>query len=411
MKTDEIKKYVLENLRHIRDMDTRSYTLYNKYFECVETYRDYNEQLIADVYHDLMSFDDLCDFMERDENKIDILVAEGNYLEKDWLISRRLVHSMPFEQNPGRNIKFLIKINDKIAGVVSLASDMMVLKRRDEYIGWTREDKLFTTHRLNNTAACSTIMPVQPLGYLCAGGKLISLLLYHDVIRNTWYDFYNDVMAGLTTTSLFGSTSQYCGMPKYWKPCDTTAGTTPLIPQKDVYKNMIEWLKENHMDEYKAIFEDSVNAKGEVYRKSTPKYHVINLFYQKTDFKNYLRDNGIDPKSLHIQHQRGVYFARFYENTNDFLCNKIESDKLLPRKLNFETNDANGIVKYWKKKWATRRFQKKLESVNEHGKKKFMMHLNDIHSDADFIDRYYDYDASSENLDERFASVWKDLFK
>ena len=407
-----MRDVVLENIRHIRELDTRAYTLYNKYFECIETFKMFGDELIADVYSNMMSFDDLEVFMRNEENDIKIVHVDDDTDQMNrWMITRRLVHSMTWEQNMGRNMKFLMYINGKIAAVVSLASDMMSLKKRDEYIGWSKDDKLFGKKRLNCTAACSTIMPVQPLGYMAAGGKLVSLLLYHTSIREAWEKAYGDTMAGLTTTSLYGNTSQYSGMNKYWKSCDTTAGTTPLLPQKDVYKQMIEWLKQNHLDEYKAIFEEQVNAKGEVYMKSTPKYHVINLFYKKTDFKNYLRENDINPDDLFLQHQRGVYFARFYDNTNEFLSNVegVTEDKLTPRQLDFDVKDANSIVKYWKRKWATRRFEKKLQEPT-YVRSKFMMHLKGIDSSDSFIAKYHDYDATQENLDEVFASVWNNLF-
>ena len=40
---------------------------------------------------------------------------------------------------------------------------------------------------------------------------------------------------------------------------------------------------------------------------------------------------GIEKKLISSEHNRGIYFARLYENTNEFLCGKIKEEQLTKR--------------------------------------------------------------------------------
>ena len=50
-----------------------------------------------------------------------------------WIITRRLIHSMEFTANPGRNVKFYVKdkVSGKILGIICLGSDVTSLGARD----------------------------------------------------------------------------------------------------------------------------------------------------------------------------------------------------------------------------------------------------------------------------------------
>ena len=98
---------------------------------------------------------------------IAVPVKQGDARSNDaWSVTRRLIHTMEFTANPGRNIKFYVKdeVTDKILGVICLGSDVISIKVRDKFIGWTKEDKL-DNGLLNHTAICSTICSTQPFGY------------------------------------------------------------------------------------------------------------------------------------------------------------------------------------------------------------------------------------------------------
>ena len=68
---------------------------------------------------------------------IAVPVKQGDAKSNDaWSVTRRLIHTMEFTANPGRNVKFYVKdeVTDKILGVICLGSDVISIKVRDKFI-------------------------------------------------------------------------------------------------------------------------------------------------------------------------------------------------------------------------------------------------------------------------------------
>ena len=76
------------------------------------------------------------------------------------------------------------------------------------------------------------------------------------------------------------------------------------------------------------------------------KSRVINLIF-----------NACDIKQSHYMHgyERGVYYSCFYENSKEFLQNKITDEQLIMKDL-FK-RDMNGILDWWRPK-AIERYKK-----------------------------------------------------
>jgi hypothetical protein len=64
---------------------------------------------------------------------------------------------------------------------------------------------------------------------------------------------------------------------------------------------------------------------------------------------------GIKSDAYHHGFKRGVYFAPMYENGNDYLCGKIEEDKLIMKPKFAQGDDYT--IKWWKEK-AIKRYSK-----------------------------------------------------
>ena len=142
---------------------------------------------------------------------------------------------MEFQANPGRNVKCYVKdrTSGKILGQICLGSDITALGVRDQYIGWTKEDK-FKGGKLNNTSIATTIVSTQPFGYNFLGGKLIAALATSPEVREYWKKKYNNVLVGLGTTSLYGIHSQYNGIP-HFKTLGESKGKISTKPDDSVY--------------------------------------------------------------------------------------------------------------------------------------------------------------------------------
>ncbi len=176
-----------------------------------------------------------------------ILVYTKEQLD-DWRYLIRFTSSFKNVSNPGRNMKFLVvdETTDKYLGALTVTSDFGDLGGRDKYIGWTRDDR-YKNKRLNNVACGQAIIPIQPFGHNFLGGKLMALMITSDTIRNAWEEKYGDVLVGMTTTSLYGTFSQYNGLSTFKKRGKTT-GQMPIKLPRPVVKRWEEYYGEKSKD-------------------------------------------------------------------------------------------------------------------------------------------------------------------
>ena len=330
----------ISNLDLLKSMSVQEQTLYKKWQEFNKNEYNMRNKVtnFPKYYNRLWKPTDITN-KELTIKEIESIEPEVVFVPSDdasnWTMYRMLIHTMDWSANPGRNQKYFIrdKVTDKILGLVSLGSDVTSIKVRDDYIGWSKDNK-FVDHKLNNTAIASTIVCTQPIGFNFLGGKLIAALTTSSTIRDKWYEQYNDILIGVTTTSLYGVHSQYNGIP-HWKTLGESAGKIAIKPDDDVYFVWANWLKENYREE----FDKAQSQTG-------PKQNTINRIFKHL---------GIKGKDYEHGFHRGVFFANMYDNGLEYLRNEIE-DKDLRMKPKFE-NDIDYIMNWWKPK-AIRRYVK-----------------------------------------------------
>jgi hypothetical protein len=245
----------------------------------------------------------------------------------------------------GRQFGFLVRdrVTKKYLGILCIANDYLDVPPRDKAIGWTRQDR-HEHSMLEHTAVGSTIVPTQPFGRAFLGGKLLSLLLLSNQITDLWQAVYGKRLVGITTTSLFGAKSltQYDNL-KYWKNVGKTNSKGIVRPTKEVSKMMREWLLYNEP----RIFWDHFRAKR---RNGQP---IITNATNKA-YSNCYRALGISARDIASNHDRGVYFARLYSNTEQFLQRKISEDRL-SRPID---NSTESLTAIWRDKLVPYYFKK-----------------------------------------------------
>jgi len=145
---EDEKRKLIENMDYLMTMTVEEQTLYKKWVELQE----------PAVIRDKSQFATLYDSQWRptDINNKELTIKEIEELEPcveiveddaaagtKWTYLRRMIHTMSWTANPGRNVKIFIKdkTSGKLLGLVSLASDVTSLGVRDKYIGWKKEDK------------------------------------------------------------------------------------------------------------------------------------------------------------------------------------------------------------------------------------------------------------------------------
>lgn len=359
---DEMKRKFIENLDYLRTMSVEEQTLYKKWME-------WNEDLISNMKKlpVLQSHYDALwkptDIMNKELTIAEIqaidpyveIVDDDPKQSTRWTEIRRLIHTMEFQANPGRNVKCYVKdrVSGKILGQICLGSDITSLGVRDEYIGWQKEDK-FKNGKLNCTTIATTIVSTQPFGYNFLGGKLIAALATSPEVRDYWQKKYNNPLIGVGTTSLYGIHSQYNGIP-HFKTLGESKGKISTKPDDKVYDPWHQWLKENKKDWYEQHItrERERNGENMGYEKNGPvsgiKQKIIQAIFKELGIKGNAYDHGF---------QRGVYFAQMYENGNEFLCSKIEEKDLILKEKFAKGNEYT--VKWWKDK-AIKRYEKLFE--------------------------------------------------
>jgi hypothetical protein len=362
--TDELKEVLIRDLTHASQMDVREYTLYQKWCEVKERYPveevstlfgdttqmvyPEQEKLIKKVKSNFWTPESPDDY----EKLKPIMVLSNGELAETWNATRTFSSTMKNNSNIGRNLFYTLtdEVTGKYLGVICISSDFLDLTPRDNAIGWSRDIKT-QQHMINHTAIGSTIVPLQPLGYNYMGGKLLALMCLSDTVQKDWKRQYGDVLAGVTTTSLYGKTkagglSQYDGL-EHWNPMGFSSGSVAFEPKKSTMRMVFDWIKENHTRKYFEWWE-AKNQQG-LPLKRDHKNRSLNFAYSKL---------GIPKNLIRTEHQRGIYFSPLYNNTNEFLRKEITEDQLVK---SFDTSEE-ALANIWKTKYAKgriRQLQKK----------------------------------------------------
>ena len=350
------KAKLKENMDYLMTMTVQEQTLYKKWVELQEPTMIQAKSQIAS-YYDLQ-------WKPTDINNKELTIKEIESLDPyveivddpkestKWAAVRRMIHTMDFTANPGRNVKINVKdrVSGKLLGQISLASDVTAMGVRDNFIGWTKDNK-FVDGKLNNTTIASTIVCTQPLGYNFLGGKLIAMMTTVPEVREYWNSKYKNVLIAVGTTSLYGIHSQYNGIPLF-KTLGESAGKISLKPDDKFYDPWHQWIKENKNDWYleNITRERARNGANMGYEANGP----VSGIKQKI-LGQIFKECGIKATEYHHGFKRGVYMAMMYENGCEYLRNEITEDKLI---LKDKFKQGTEYINKWWKKHAISRYTK-----------------------------------------------------
>lgn len=364
-----VKKYVIEdlpkaikeladNLNQLKSLtDPKQYILALKNDQLKETKiatasvikaAENNEWQPSDINDEQKTISEIQSLLP----KIVIIKRRDEAANQLWEIYRRGVSSARYDTTPGE-IRFLV-VNDgqpekPVLGIGAIANDLKSLKLRDEFIGWTREQKDRNRSeggRNVNIAIGSTIVPTQSLGRNFIGGKLIAALITSGQVRNEWKARRGDILAGMTTTSLYGGYSMYSSM-KQWKKLGETKGSQLIHPKDEIYKMWKDFVKDSRWYEWNRTMKPKSEDASAV---SNAKSRALTMIFKAA---------GLNPSDYEDGHRKGLYFAEFYENTKEFLCGKISEKELKLKPLFAETVEE--ITNNWRQK-AIERYQKLKQS-------------------------------------------------
>jgi hypothetical protein len=334
------KKRFVDNLEKLKNMSVEEQTFYKKFKE-IKQYRDMIQKsgfVKAKIWTptDIQNKDLTVQELKNLQPEIVFVEPKDADMMHDWLMLRIFCHSMSYDQNPGRFLRFIVrdKVSGKYLGFTSVVSDVIVITVRDQWIGWTKANKL-TEGKLRCSAIGSCIAPTQPFGFNFIGGKLVAILTASSVVRNKWREIYGDPLVGMTTTSLYGQGSMYDGMDKWWRGVGESTGKVSIKPDDEFYEVWHQYVKDNYGEKYLSKMTQKEGVSGPV---TGAKQRVMSMIFQAT---------GVT--SSHYQHgfKRGVYYAMVYENGKEFLQGKIEEKDL---KIKDQWSKDENIVEWWREK-------------------------------------------------------------
>jgi hypothetical protein len=364
---NSMKEFLIKDLTYASQMDVREYTLYQKWCEVKERYPVHEDNALSLLLGETQKM------VNEDQEKLikqvksnfwmptgpddyeklkPVMVLSNGPDAERWNAIRTFSSTMKNNSNIGRNLFYVLtdEVTNKYLGVICISSDFLDLTPRDNAIGWPRDVKT-QQHMINHTAIGSTIVPLQPLGFNYMGGKLLALMCLSDTVQKDWKRQYGDVLAGVTTTSLYGNTksgglSQYDGL-EHWNKMGFSSGSVAFEPSRATKKLVFDWIKENHTRKYFEWWE-AKNTQG-LPLKRDHKNRSLNFAYSKL---------GIPKELIRTEHQRGIYFSPLYNNTNEFLRKEIIDSDLVK---SFDTSEET-LANIWKTKYAKgriRQLQKK----------------------------------------------------
>jgi hypothetical protein len=166
----------------------------------------------------------------------ELVAVSAETPESDLFRLATLLWSVPVSQGYGRRLRFLVRDrqNGKLIGLFALGDPVFNLKARDEWIGWTHEDR---AERLVHIMDAYVVGAVPPYAQLI-GGKLIAALMTSAEVVEAHEKKYSGReslitrevkrarLVLITTTSALGRSSLYNRLAILGGPRFTRIGTT-----------------------------------------------------------------------------------------------------------------------------------------------------------------------------------------
>jgi len=250
------------------------------------------------------------------------LIPVESRKERDLFRYAKYLWSLPVKQGWGRGVRYLVvdDSNEKLIGIFGLTDPVFNLSERDEWIGWSTEER---ERRLKSVFDAYVLGAVPPYNDLL-GGKLVASLACSNQVRNYIREKYdgeesliaNEIHEGnivlLTTTSAWGKSSMLSRLQYkdrlMWKHIGWTEGFGHFHLDSGLADEMKLYLKQ---------IDDSEVEKNEAGDGPHPKLRYIRRCLNLLDIDQSVLQHGI---------QRGFYAAPLASNFKECLQNGAAPD-------------------------------------------------------------------------------------
>ena len=254
------------------------------------------------------------------------------------------------DENPGKTLKLVVKEmnTNTIVGFIRFGSPLINSKPRNDFLGDVPDLDIFNKRAIMGF----NIVPVQPFGYNCLGGKLLAAICCSHASRRMLNQKYDTEFCLFETTSLYGNikgASMYDGMRPYLRYKGDTESKFLLTLGEEIYPEMKEWFTERNGGE-------ELIHKGASSRKlkmQTKMVGIIKTSLKEHDSKAFELFSKEIAKASDVTTQKRFYMSTYgYENARDVLLGKTN---VLTKAENYDRFELENIVAWWKK-LATKRY-------------------------------------------------------
>lgn len=128
-------------------------------------------------------------------------VCESQQEHDLWRAAKLKFWSMPPNEYVGRRKRILVFDRNKLLGIAAVASCLWGLGDRDEWIGWSVDNKY---NRINHVLDAYVLGAIPPYNGDFRGSKLVAMLLASTWLYSYWKNHYGDAPVVMFTSTLFG---------------------------------------------------------------------------------------------------------------------------------------------------------------------------------------------------------------
>ena len=287
--------------------------------------------------------------------RVDVVTGNMNKIFAEHL---EVTTSHAIEDNvPGKNMKFMVyeTNSNKLVGFIRLASPVLNLKPRNEFLGKPLDTyNSDVMKRFNDSAAMGfIIVPTQPFGFNYLGGKLLAAICCSHDVKEAFDAKYGTNLCHFETTSLYGTTkssSQYDGMKPYLRNKGLTdSNFTPML-NDEKFHEFNRWF-------VKKVGSELVErgASSRKLKIQTKMVSIVKSSLKKYSEEDYKKFCEVIETAKGLTERKRVYMCDYgYANTREYL--NMETDALV-KKPNYDSYSFENLVEWWKKK-ASNRYEK-----------------------------------------------------
>ena len=254
------------------------------------------------------------------------------------------------DENPGKTLKVVVKetTTNTIVGFIRYGSPLINSKPRNDYLGQVPDLDIFNKRAIMGF----NIVPTQPFGFNCLGGKLLAAICCSHDSRRMLNKKYDTEFCLFETTSLYGNikgASMYDGMRPYLRYKGDTQSKFLLTLGEEIYPEMRDWFTEKNggVDLIKA------DASSRKLKMQTKMVGIIKASLKQYDTKAYELFSKEIARAGDVTTQKRFYMSEYgYANVRDVLLGKTDT---LTKAENYDRFELDNVVKWWKK-LATKRY-------------------------------------------------------